>query len=323
MNNSQPSTYKTRKIIALWREWLTKYADKKVALYGAGQHTLWLADLLADDFYQMSIVQIIDNNPKSNEVLGIPVVTFDDGQWEQLDFVIISSESFEQEIFESLSNILTVDKIGKFYDLSVEQIFLDIFEKNHWGSDESVSGKGSENKQVRYIKQALPDLFADFSITSILDIPCGDFNWMKDLELKDIEYVGGDIVGDLVDKNKKSYQKAHRIFMQLDLMRSELPDVELIFCRDCLVHLSYADIREAIKNIQRSSATYLLTTSFIEQKINRDIKTGDWRTLNLMAAPFGFPPPLKIIMEGCTEADGAYRDKSLCLWKIANLPFLQ
>lgn len=33
-----------------------------------------------------------------------------------------------------------------------------------------------------------------YSIKSILDIPCGDFSWMKKIELDGIEYIGADIV---------------------------------------------------------------------------------------------------------------------------------
>jgi hypothetical protein len=47
---------------------------------------------------------------------------------------------------------------------------------------------------------------------------------------------------------------------------------------------------------------------------------GDWRLLNLEAAPFGFPPADAILNEECTEAGGAYADKSLGVWRVADLP---
>lgn len=35
--------------------------------------------------------------------------------------------------------------------------------------------------------------------------------------------------------------------------------------------------------------------------------------------PFMLPNPLELIIEGCTEDNGAYEDKSLGLWKIADI----
>tara|TARA_R110002167_G_scaffold31464_15_gene103262 strand:+ start:6185 stop:7183 length:999 start_codon:yes stop_codon:yes gene_type:complete len=320
---SENLTHKTQKIMSLWDQWLKKYTDKRVALYGAGEHTLWLAKLLGSHFYKMPLTVIIDQHPKKNRLLDIPTVASPDFNWGEIDFVIISSESFEQEIFENLSQVIEAEKIGKLYDLTTEQVFLDIFEKNHWGSTESVSGTGSEKKQVKYLGQVLPGLFKSLEIKAFLDIPCGDFNWMKDINLGSIEYFGGDIVSDLVSKNIVAFKKPNVTFKHLDLLSSDLPYVDLIFCRDCLVHLSFSDIKKAIQNIKRSSAMYLLTTSFVEQNNNLDIKTGQWRALNLMLEPFNFPPPVKTVVEGCTEGDGAYKDKSLCLWRIADLPCLK
>ena len=53
---------------------------------------------------------------------------------------------------------------------------------------------------------------------------------------------------------------------------------------------------------------------------NIDIVTGDWRPLNLERPPFGFPPAHELINEQCSEGNGAFRDKSLGLWRIADLP---
>ena len=111
----------------------------------------------------------------------------------------------------------------------------------------------------------------------------------------------------------------------LDLTRDALPPADLLLCRDCLVHLSYADIRRALANVARSGIPYVLTTTFPGAKANEDIVTGDWRVINLEAAPFGFPPPLHLLNEGCTEAGGLFADKSLGLWRteaLARLPWL-
>ncbi|MDD5699141.1 MAG: class I SAM-dependent methyltransferase [Victivallaceae bacterium] len=202
---------------------------------------------------------------------------------------------------------------------SAESIFTEIYRKNAWSGKSSVSGEGSDLIQTGIIIRELPLLFSDFNISSFLDIPCGDFYWMRQVKLDKIDYIGADIVRKLIDRNTGRYAGKHVSFRHLNLIRDELPEADLIFCRDCLVHFSFRDIFAALANICRSQAEYLLTTTFTGRQENRDILTGEWRPLNLRLAPFSFPVPLKMINEGCTQAKGIYRDKALGLWKIADI----
>ena len=105
----------------------------------------------------------------------------------------------------------------------------------------------------------------------------------------------------------------------LDLTRDPLPKADLLFSRDCLVHLSFADVRRALGGVLRSGIPYLLTTTFPGGASNEDIVTGDWRPLDLERPPFSFPRPLRLIEEGCTEGDGRFAGKSLGLWRVADL----
>ena len=154
----------------------------------------------------------------------------------------------------------------------------------------------------------------------MLDIPCGDFNWMKDVNLGDINYTGAEIVNDLINNNIKQYGRDGVRFQKLNLIKDELPKVDLVFSRDCLVHFSFEDIFSALDNLcNNSKSEYFLTTTFTGRTENHDIVTGQWRPLNLELAPFMLPSPLRIIEEGCTENDGNYADKALGLWKIADI----
>lgn len=199
---------------------------------------------------------------------------------------------------------------------NAEDIFAEIYQHNVWGSNESISGTGSVLEQTAVIVDKLPKLLSNFNVKSMLDIPCGDFNWMKNVELKTVNYVGADIVEDIIKKNQANFQRFNVSFQKLNLLVEELPKVDLIFCRDCLVHFSFADIRNALQNINRSGSSYFLTTTFTDHKNNVDIMTGQWRPINLESAPFNLPKPTAIINEECTEGDGRYSDKCLALWKI-------
>jgi hypothetical protein len=200
---------------------------------------------------------------------------------------------------------------------SPEAVFTEIRRQKRWGDGDSVSGTGSDLQQTSVIRNELPALCRRLSIDSMLDIPCGDFYWMRQVDLSGIDYRGADIVPDLIDENRQ-YENANVHFSNLNLIRDPLPKVD-IFCRDCLVHLSFADAISALNNIVVSGATYLLTTTFTGRDKNKNIVTGDWRTLNLERSPFSLPTPLVTINEGCTEDGGIHADKSLGLWKVEDI----
>src|SRR5882672_10346490 len=66
-------------------------------------------------------------------------------------------------------------------------------------------------------------------------------------------------------------------------------------------------------------AAWLIVTTFPEWQSNADCEDGDWRALNFERAPFDWGPPAELINENCTEAGGGWRDKSLGVWRLAEI----
>ncbi len=200
-------------------------------------------------------------------------------------------------------------------------IFQIIYQNNWWGGKESVSGVGSDSEQTKIIKIEVPKLLKLFNVETMLDLPCGDFNWMKCIDLSILKsYVGGDIISDLIEKNNKLYKKNNVSFVVMNIITSSIPRVDLIMCRDLFVHMPFKDIKLALKNLKSSGSTFLLITTNPSRTTNIDTGVGGWRRLNFEVAPFCFPKPLYIINEGCTEREGQDSDKSLALWKLNDLP---
>jgi SAM-dependent methyltransferase len=189
---------------------------------------------------------------------------------------------------------------------------------NSWGDAESRSGAGSNLTQTEVIRRELPDLFRRWGIRSLLDVPCGDGHWWVEVDHDLASYTGADIVPEMIEKRQANARPGES-FKCLDVTSDLLPQVDAIFCRDLLVHLSFELVERAIANFKRSGAEYLITTTF-PGRSNVDIKTGKWRPLDLTTAPFNFPAPLELLNEDCTEAGGIYTDKSLGVWRLADLP---
>lgn len=202
---------------------------------------------------------------------------------------------------------------------SSKRKFTEIYRNNFWGNPESRSGSGSDLEQTTTIRNELPRVFEQYQIKSLADIPCGDFRWMQAVQYDFDHYYGGDIVDDVIDKNLIAYGSNSRTFLVIDILKDLVPEVDAILCRDCFVHFSNDDVIRALSNISRSGAKYLLATTFAGRRENKDIETGDWRTINLETAPFSLPRPLSLINENCTEDGGIYADKSIGVWSLAQI----
>jgi SAM-dependent methyltransferase len=199
-------------------------------------------------------------------------------------------------------------------------VFVTVFDENHWGDQESASGAGSSLAATEVVRAELPSLLRGLGITSLLDAPCGDFNWMQHVDLQGIRYTGADVVPHLVERNAQRFASPGRQFIVRDITTEALPDADAILSRDCLVHLSYAKALAALRNFKNSGARFLLSTTYTDRSANWDIVTGSWRPLNLQLPPFSFPPPIAAINERCTEGDGGFDDKTLAVWRLADLP---
>jgi hypothetical protein len=196
----------------------------------------------------------------------------------------------------------------------MKNIFTEIYDKNLWNSEESRSGTGSALSQTKSLISGLEKFISEFHINSILDIPCGDFNWMRLVDLHRVKYTGLDIVNEIVKNNSDKYKSENITFQVADLTTDLLPDADLIICRDCLVHFSFYDIFNALSNLSRVNYKYILVTNFEHRKFNQDIDTGGWRTLNFELYPFMGSKPLYSIKEGCTESSMMYTDKTSSIW---------
>jgi hypothetical protein len=184
--------------------------------------------------------------------------------------------------------------------------------------EESVSGAAATLAETKTLREALPRIAKQHAVRSVLDIPCGDFHWMQHVEF-DAEYIGADIVPEIVAQNQQRFGGAKRRFVLLDATRDRLPRVDLIHCRDLLIHLSTQDCWAALANFVDSGSRLLLTSHFADRTENAEIVSGDFRPVNLTRPPFNFPPPIEAINEHSALADHQFTDRSMALWPLAGI----
>jgi len=122
--------------------------------------------------------------------------------------------------------------------------------KKGWtgGLPETPCGYGSKLSATKKQRDWMPEIFEKYNIKSIADIGAGDLNWIKHIDLGDIEYQAFDLV------------PRHPEVRSFDLLKKVPPKVDLIICLWVLNHMPYDHCKQAIKNLKKSGAKYLMMT---------------------------------------------------------------
>lgn len=221
-----------------------------------------------------------------------------------------------------------------FYSVAVEndglqEIFTTIYCNRIWDWEETRSGPAASLSYTEQLRLKLKNLFVKYNIRSVLDLGCGDFNWMKHVVSDDMSYIGMDIVGELIEDNQLKYASSNISFIQGDCSKDELPQVDLIMCRDVLAHLSYDLSKKILHNCVKSGSTYILLTNYESScRYNKNLSDAEIGIgnycINITKDPFF----ITCILESMDESIPypffrLVPDKRLCLIKIADLALLK
>jgi len=177
--------------------------------------------------------------------------------------------------------------------------FVQAFDDRLWEDKESLSGPGSTLSYTSELRLTLPGLVRALGCKSMLDAPCGDFNWMRKVNLKGIDYIGADIVPAMIEDLRVKYPK-HQ-FEVLDITQGPFPKVDFMLCRDVLFHLSHNDIIKVLQNFVQSGSEWFATSHYFQVQAMEDVKSDPktFRPVNLTVAPFHFEHP-DYVLKDCT-----------------------
>jgi SAM-dependent methyltransferase len=186
------------------------------------------------------------------------------------------------------------------------------FENRSWAGGRGKSprsGPGSSLESTAALRAALPRIFAQYSVKTFFDAPCGDWFWMQTVDLSGIDYIGADISKGLVDQNTASFGKDGVRFLHLDITSDPLPPSDLLLCRDCLFHLKFWLRWQFFENFANSQSRYLMLTMHHVAENQRLNGNGGFKPFNPMAEPFNLPEPLEQIAE-----QAGPEPRSLAIW---------
>ena len=96
------------------------------------------------------------------------------------------------------------------------------------------------------------------------------------------------MVKSVIEKNKKAFSSPRVSFVCADIINYELPCADLLICKDVMQHLTNNDIKVLLKQLPKFKHC-LITNDLSYPALtsdNRDIRRGDYRSLDLLKPPF-------------------------------------
>jgi 2-polyprenyl-3-methyl-5-hydroxy-6-metoxy-1,4-benzoquinol methylase len=184
-----------------------------------------------------------------------------------------------------------------------KKIFTTIYKSKHWVQNSSLlpkefisaSGHGSNinSKQHNGLTFNFLELIKNYKINSILDMPCGDFLWIKNIiQNNKVDYLGVDIVDELIDNKKKLYQNENINFEISDIVDFKTSKkFDLVLIRDLFIHIKNIDITKILYNLKLMNIKYVALNSYMNEK-NIDVIIGQHRKINLLIEPFNLKEPI-------------------------------
>ena len=184
--------------------------------------------------------------------------------------------------------------------MSLEQTFTEIYRSSLWGSKESRSGPTSSLERTSQLRDNLPTLFKTLEITSIFDAGCGDWNWMRSVNLTGIRYIGADIVAPLIETLQTTYTSSNVHFQKMNILAEPPETADLWLLRDVANVYSWAEIDTLIEKFLDSGSRFLAITTIETESSEQpvDTQTPSWHPVDFFKEPFSFPQPILRLDDG-------------------------
>jgi SAM-dependent methyltransferase len=195
---------------------------------------------------------------------------------------------------------------------SPKVVFRRAYREARWGGEGQGfhSGPGSVGPAAERYAACIRQFIAERGIKSVVDMGCGDFRVASQIVSSQIDYIGVDVVDELIATNNQRYGSDRVRFACLDITQDAVPDADLCLIREVLQHLSNAEIAKILQAVEKyryviySDYQPASSTEFIA---NRDIAHGHDTRLWKNSAVCLDKPPFNLGLRLLLEVESAER----------------
>mmetsp|Transcript_12544 Transcript_12544/g.33058 ORF Transcript_12544/g.33058 Transcript_12544/m.33058 type:complete len:346 (-) Transcript_12544:28-1065(-) len=238
------------------------------------------------------------------------------------DDIEVASASSSFAVGVGSGNVDIKSHTGTTTEWDRSSYFSTVYDLGYWAAQNKMpgvpaSGPGSTLDAAKNAITTIEQLIREFGIELLIDAPCGDMTWMASVDLRGVEYVGIDVVQSVIDSNVKKHPSL--TFMALDVADPSSVDQlrrlargrrTLILCRHLLFHLPVADGRAVLRHLFQSSASYLLTSTYVRaDDFDTSYVLANGHRTNLLRRPYCARDPSRLYLD-------AHADQYLGLWDL-------
>jgi hypothetical protein len=200
----------------------------------------------------------------------------------------------------------------------------------------SPNGPGASLSLTENLRTELPKLWVRHNIRSVLDVACGDLNWMRHVDFTDLtapehtrpfNYFGWDIDPELIVRAQQRAGEMkgnpHTWFEMHNILDTPFLNVDCILARHILIHLPNDYISAVLDEMRHSHAKYLLASNFPDETNDfiYDPTRYAWigymeHPVNLEAPPFNLTTKIDAIPETPGPAGVLTARHELALFKL-------
>lgn len=164
------------------------------------------------------------------------------------------------------------------------QAFTFIYQNNLWEYGSGIGSLAETTLEYRYF---LENFIAQNAVGTIVDFGCGDWSFSRYIYWRDAEYTGYDTVNTVIQKNNELFASDRIKFFLAPAHFSDIKSAELLIVKDVLQHWPLDVIKEFLTAVRGKFKYALITNSqYPSEDINKDIRIGQFRPVNLLIAPF-------------------------------------
>lgn len=165
---------------------------------------------------------------------------------------------------------------------SASAVFERIYRQNVWGYG---SGHGSTPQATKPYRAYLEGFIAANAVGSIIDVGCGDWQSSRLIDWQGADYLGVDVVPELVARNQREFGGPGVRFEVAPENLADLAGADLLITKDVLQHVPNTKVMELIAALPRFKYALLINDSAGSEP-NGEIEPGGWRALDLRLPPF-------------------------------------
>ena len=172
--------------------------------------------------------------------------------------------------------------------MSATDVFSDVYERDLWNGG---SGPGSAPENTVEYRRFLQEFLDGFDYpVKVVDLGCGDWRIGELMDWSGVDYVGVDVVPEVIEANRRRDTPDNVSFVCLDALVDDLPEGDVLVAKDVLQHWPNADVVRLL-DAAEERFTFTMVTNDVSSKshpakVNSDIALGDWRPIDIERAPF-------------------------------------